>query len=213
MEISCRVVVFFLLTPMPLIPMLALQWEARLRPPMMQTVIQSAGYGRLLRIKDVYLKDQDKYWEQTKSAEWPREKRDLTKCIRLIIPPEAGVSASEKGAKWRSILPKYMPKYHSYKNAKGMAGTRISVAMYNLTDWVSPGEDGKNKSKKNGLRCITGIQKAKSHVKGKNLPNIICSVPGNGGWPSGDTGAGWLASHPNTTSPKGLKLAQLLLKG
>ena len=58
-----------------------LEWERRLRPPMLFTYAFS-GLGRLLRVRDVSMAKQFDWVNQTVLYSWPMLKCDLTKGVR-----------------------------------------------------------------------------------------------------------------------------------
>ena len=63
-----------------------LEWERRLRPPMLFTY-QQAWLGTITRLAEVDRAKRDAF-EQRLVAEWPVMKMDMTKHVTDIAPPE-----------------------------------------------------------------------------------------------------------------------------
>lgn len=109
----------------------AVEWEARLRPPMLFTY-QQGWLGRIVRIREVEGAQRDACIEDL-VATWPVMKMDVTKHVSDVAAPEVAVDHVQ----WRPYTASYMPKY-SKALAEAGRGIRVSWSTHNLTNWVSP---------------------------------------------------------------------------
>jgi hypothetical protein len=112
-----------------------INWEQRLRPPMLFTY-QQIWLGRILRIAEVERAKRDACVEGL-VATWPVMKMDVTKHVNDVAPREVAVDHVQ----WHAFTSSYVPKYSKALTDAGL-GLRVSWETQNLTNWISPVEHG-----------------------------------------------------------------------
>lgn len=128
-----------------------LKWEQRLRPPMMYTV-EHMWLGTIVRAKQLSLPDQAKYFAHIREKEWPRRRIDMTKGVHALLPANA---PKQPDGLWFPLLTEFFPRFDKSAIRYGKSlGNRGAFQPHNLTDWVSPADDGRPRSHgSNELRC------------------------------------------------------------
>ena len=134
-----------------------LKWEQRLRPPMTY-MVEGLWLGTIVRAQQLALADQPAYFAHIREKEWPVRRVDVTKGVHLLLPPNA---PKQPDGLWSPELWAGVPRYNKkdLMYAKGL-GTRRTFQPHNLTDWVSPAEDGRPRAEGAAL-CLLGAQNCK----------------------------------------------------
>ena len=134
-----------------------LKWEQRLRPPMTY-MVEGLWLGTIVRAQQLGLADQPAYFAHIREKEWPVRRVDVTKGVHLLLPPNA---PKQPDGLWSPELWAGVPRYNKkdLMYAKGL-GTRRTFQPHNLTDWVSPAEDGRPRAEGVAL-CLLGAQNCK----------------------------------------------------
>ena len=150
-----------------------LEWERRLRPPMMQMYI-GPWLGKLTRIAEVTLAKAPGWIENNRQKEWPMLLTDLTKGVREVAPVEAPVDLE----RWCAYTAAAVPKYNKARAEAG-SGTRRAYRTTNLTNWVSAAGDGtaRRPERGNEMRCERSFA-----PNNPRYERVACRVPGPAGW-------------------------------